>query len=244
MLIDTDTQGNLSHSFLENTPTAGVELLLHPGSDRNPAPLVLRTAYSHIDVISSGPAVAPFDLSNQKDWEKSELQRCFVDPVQLLKDQYDYILFDCPPRLSLVSFAALTASDGIIIPMETADWGAQGIMQVTEAVEYVQKRYNPKLKLLGYLASRHKRGRLYHKAYLANLRKHFGDLAFDTVVPDLAAFERAVTDRIPTTLHDSSSRASAIARSLFDEVEARLSRSSQPCSRQSFWKKAAVGSAR
>ncbi len=245
LLIDTDTQGNLSNSFVD-APEAGVEMLLHPGSDRNPLPLIRRTAFSHIDIITSGPAVAPFDVSNQTEWEKSDLQRCFIDPVQAVADQYDYILFDCPPRLSLVSFAALTASDGIVIPMETADWGAQGIMQVTEAVEYVQKRYNPKLKLLGYLPSRYKQSRLYQKTYLANLRKHFGPLAFDTVLADLAAFERAVTDRIPITLHAPASRAASIARKLFDEVEARLQGErggSEPGRRESLWKKAAVSAA-
>src|SRR5437773_3604857 len=56
LLIDTDTQGNLSSSFLdEASPLPGVEMLLHPGSDRNPQPLVRKTAFSHIDFIPSSP---------------------------------------------------------------------------------------------------------------------------------------------------------------------------------------------
>src|SRR5947209_11914894 len=59
LLIDTDTQGNLSGSFIEaGDGGAGVEQLLHPGSDRDPVPLIRRTAFSHIDIIPSGPAVA------------------------------------------------------------------------------------------------------------------------------------------------------------------------------------------
>lgn len=102
LLVDTDTQGNLSNSFVD-APEAGVEMLLHPGSDRNPLPLVRRTPFSHIDIIAPP---SPPSTSNQTEWEKSDLQRCFIDPVQAVADQYDYILFDCPPRLSLVSFAA------------------------------------------------------------------------------------------------------------------------------------------
>jgi chromosome partitioning protein len=247
LLVDTDTQGNLSSSFLECANTvSGVEMLLHPGSDRNPAPLVRRTLFSHIDIIPSSAAVARFDRSDKSDWEKTDLHRCFVDPIQILRAKYDYIVFDCPPRLSLVSFAALAASDAIVIPMETADWGAQGIEQVTGAVRYVQKKYNPRLALLGYLPSRHKQGRLYHKVYLASLRKHYGALAFDTVIPDLAAFERAVTDRIPITIHAPRSRAAAIARQLFDEVEARLEKhrsGGKPVSRPGVFKKTAIGAA-
>jgi chromosome partitioning protein len=225
LLIDTDTQGNLSGSFLDPEDTVpGVESLLHPGSDRDPLPLIRKTAFRNIDIIPSSAAVAKFDRSDKADWEKSDLHRCFIDPIQAVSGGYSMVVFDCPPRLSLVSFAALAASDAIIIPMETADWGAQGIEQVTSAVTYVKKRYNPKLALLGYLASRHKQARVYHKVYLESLRKHYGELAFDTVIPDLAAFERAVTDRIPVTLHSPRSRAASVARKFFDEVKARLER--------------------
>lgn len=223
ILIDTDTQGNLSNSLLAGgEPVPGVEMLFHPGSDHDPMPFVRRTPFSHIDLIPSSPALAPLDISNQADWNRSGLHACLVEPVQRLRGQYDFIVFDCPPRLSLVSFAALTASDAIIIPLETADWGAQGIMQVTEAVDHVQRHFNPQLKLLGYLPSRHKRSRVYQRSYLRKLREHFGDLAFDTVIPDLAAFEKSVTDRIPISLHDPGSRAAGIARELFAEVSRRL----------------------
>src|SRR5205823_12723958 len=158
---------------------------------------------------------------------------------------YDYLVFDCPPRLSLVSFAALCASDAVVIPMEAADWGAQGITQVTEAVRYVERHYNPRLQLLGYLVSRFKRARAYQQSYLKQLRTHFGALAFDTVIPDLAQFEKSVTDRIPTTLHAPRSEEAGIARQLFDEVERRRQGlgGSGPGSRQAHVRRRAVATA-
>ena len=124
----------------------------------------------------------------------------------------------------MVSFAALCASDFVIIPMEAADWGAQGIMQVTEAIEYVRQHFNPRLDLLGYLVSRFKKRRSYQQSYLKQLRQHFGDKAFDTVIPDLAEFEKSVTDRIPITLHAPRSAEAGIARRFFAEVERRIER--------------------
>jgi chromosome partitioning protein len=223
LLVDTDTQGNLTTSFLEDqSPAPGIERLLHPGSDGDFTSLIRRTRYSHIDFVPSSPAVAPYDLSNQADWEKSDLHLSFLHPVASVRSQYDYIIFDCPPRLSLVSFAALCASDGIICPMEAADWGALGILQVTEAVEYVKKHYNARLELLGYLVSRFKKARSLQKSYLRQLRAHFGPLAFDAVIPDLAGFEKSVTNRTPITLLEPRGRAAGIARAFFDEVSARL----------------------
>lgn len=167
-------------------------------------------------------SLARYDLSDQRQWERADLHLSLLDPVAQLRETYDYIVFDCPPRLSLVSFAALCASDYVIIPMEAADWGAQGIMQVTAAIRYVQQHANPRLRLLGYLVSRFKRARSYQETYLKQLRQHFGDLAFDTVIPDLARFEKSVTDRIPITIHSPSSGEAGIARQFFDEVDARI----------------------
>jgi chromosome partitioning protein len=147
-----------------------------------------------------------------------------VDSMRDLRNTYDLIIFDCPPRLSLVSFAALCASDGVIIPLEVAEWGAQGIMQVTEAVDYVRERHNPELALLGYLVSRYKRARSFQRTYLAKLRQRFGKLAFDTLIPDVSLFEQSVTINVPIVLHSPSSVEAGIARRLFAEVQRRLHR--------------------
>lgn len=225
LAVDTDTQANLTGSFLagpDNRP--GIEAFFHPATDPEPTALIRRTAYSHIDLIPGGAALARFDLSVQQQWEQADLHLSLVDAVEQLRGQYDYLVFDCPPRLSLVSFAALCASDAVIIPMEAADWGAQGIMQVTAAIRYVQQRFNRRLQLLGYLVSRFRRARAYQQSYLKQLHDHFGELAFDTVIPDLAQFEKSVTDRIPITLHAPRSEEAGIARRFFAEVEHRIER--------------------
>lgn len=223
LAVDLDTQGNLTNSFLPEADTQpGVETLFHPGTDADPVSLIRKTAFPHIDLLPSRPTLSRFDSSDQKLWEKADLHFSLVDPMNVLRDRYQLIVFDCPPRLSLVSFAALCAADFVIVPMEAADWGAQGIMQVTEAIEYVKRRFNSRLKLLGYLVSRFKRRRAYQQSYLKRLREHFGNGAFDTAIPDLAEFEKSVTDRIPITLHARGSRESAIARKFFDEVNDRI----------------------
>src|SRR5258708_5981181 len=162
--------------------------------------------------------LAPFDEFDKKVWEETDGHLSLLEPIEQLRGQYDFIVFDCPPRLSLVSFAALVASDFVIVPLEAADWGAQGIGRVGEAVEYVRRRFNPQLQLLGYLVSRYKAARTYQQTYLAELRRHFGPLVFDTLVADLAGFERSVTDAVPLLQHNPTSRAASIARRFYDEV--------------------------
>jgi chromosome partitioning protein len=223
LAVDLDPQGNLTSSLLlaaDDRPTA--EILFDPAADADARGLVRGTAFDHIDLIPSAPAIARYDLSDQRQWEQADLHLTLLEPVARLRPEYDYVVFDCPPRLSLVSFAALCASDFVVIPLEAADWGAQGVVQVTAAIEYVRRHFNPDLHLLGYLVSRFKKARAYQQSYLAELRRHFGSQAFDTVVPDMASFEQSVIDRVPVTLRPRSGRAAAIARELFAEVERRI----------------------
>ena len=223
LVVDTDTQGNLTNSFLtERDALPGIEALFDPAADVQAHALIRRTRFSHVDIIPSNQALAHFDLTDARQWEHTDLHLSLRDSVSAVRPNYDYIIFDCPPRLSVVSYAALCASDYVIIPLEAADWGAQGIMQVTAAIHDVQAKYHPQLALLGYLVSRFKRARSYQQSYLTQLREHFGDLAFDTVIPDLAQFEKSVTDSIPITLHSPSSEEAGIARTFFEEVSRRI----------------------
>ena len=222
LLVDLDPQANLTSSFRStDVGERSVEALFDPAADCDITTLVRNTEFRRIDLIPASAALARFDVANQRDWEAADLHLSLTDAVEELRPHYDLILFDCPPRLSLVSFAALCASDGVVIPMEAADWGAQGIVQVTEAVRYVQERFNSRLQLLGYVVSRFKRARAYQQSYLKQLRAHFGEMAFDTVIPDLARFEKSVTDRIPITLHAPGSPEAHIARRFFAELYRR-----------------------
>jgi chromosome partitioning protein len=223
LVVDTDTQGNITRSFLATgqSPTPGVEVLFDSSNDPDPAALIRTTRFPHIDLIPSSSTLARYDLSDQRAWDQSDLHFSLADGLRQVRKRYDYIVFDCPPRLSLVSFAALCASQYVIIPLEAADWGAQGIVQVTAAVNHVRDQYNPDLKLLGYLVSRFKRARIFQRSYLKKLRDHFGRLAFDTVIPDLAGYEKSVTHGIPITLHAPSSHEAEVARTFFREVERR-----------------------
>ena len=223
LLIDTDPQGNLSNSFLrERAGVPGVERLLDPSQDVDGLSLVQRTKFEQIDLLPSTPLIARFDEANQRAWEKADLHLSFLSTVRAAERLYDLIVFDCPPRLSLTSFAALCASRFVIVPMEAADWGAQGVSQVTEAVEYVQGHYNRGLAILGYVVSRFKPRRSYQQTYLAGMREHFGKSVFDTTIDDLSAFERAVTDAVPITAHNPRSNAAGIARRFFDETIRRI----------------------
>jgi len=221
LILDLDKQGNISTTLLGNTSAgAGTDSFFNPALEPEINRLIRRTAFEHIDCIPCDFSIERYNLTDPGEWEQTGLQLTLVDPLQF----YDYILLDCPADISLITYAALCASDFLIVPLEAADWGALGTQHVRQAFDHVGRQFNSQLQLLGYVASRFKTVRKYQKNYLQELRRHFGTDAFETVIADLAAFEQSVTDRIPIVLHSPSSHASSIARQFFDELEARIKR--------------------
>ena len=151
-----------------------------------------------------------FDLSDQRAWAQADLHRSFVEPVNELRERYDLIVFRLPTPPFAHVLHRPVCQRLRHRPLGIRRLGTQGIMQVTAAIDYVRSRFNQRLQLLGYLVSRFKRRRAYQQSYLSQLRAHFGPMPFDTVIPDLAQFERSVTDAVLLTEHAATSPAGDI----------------------------------
>ncbi|MDB4614260.1 ParA family protein [bacterium] len=225
LVIDLDKQGNITSTLLGDTACGqGAEALFNPAIDPVVSELIVRSHLSHVDCIPGSFALEQFNMTAPLDWEGSGMEQSLVDPLNEIGKFYDYILLDCPADISLITYAALVASEFLMIPLETAKWGALGTQHVHVTYQHVRKTQNSKLKLLGYVPSRFKQRRTYQQTYLKELVAHFGDDAFETMIPDLALFEKSVNDRSPIVIHSPKSNAATIARQFFDEIETRCER--------------------
>ena len=226
LVVDLDKQGNLSTTLLgpDHRSASGAESFFDPAIDASIGDLIRKTPLSNIDCVPGSFALERFNMTAPGEWEGSGLELSLVDPLREVSPFYDYVLLDCPADISLITYAALCGSDFLMIPLESAHWGALGTPHVVTAFEHARTMHNSRLQLLGYVASRFRRGRIHQKEFLQSLREHYGEDAFETAIPDLAPFEKSVNDRIPIVLHSPSSDAANIARRFFDEVEARAER--------------------
>lgn len=221
LVIDLDPQANITASLLDSPVSSqSVACLFDPSSEPDLSDLIHSTRFQGIDVVPSSAQLEPFNVSDPGQWESSDLQLSLAEGLATM-DEYDLILLDCPPSISLTSMAALCCSDHVIVPLEAAQWGALGTQHIVAAIEHVRAQHNSRLALLGYVVSRYKKTRSYQQTYLTELKRHFGSDVFETVIPDFAAFEKAVTDRVPITIHSPNSHACDIARRFFDEVRSR-----------------------
>ncbi len=225
LVLDLDKQGNISTSLLPNFDgSVGTDAFFNPAIDADLSALVRKTTFSCIDVIPGSFSLERYNLTDPAQWKSSGLVESLVDPLRELSAFYDYILLDCPADISLITYAALCASDFLMIPLEAAQWGALGTQHILKTYEHVRDQYHSGLKLLGFVVNRFKRKRKYQMAYLKQLQERFGSDAFETVIPDLSTYEQAVTDRIPVNLHSPHSHASHVAREFFVELERRAER--------------------
>ena len=183
LLVDNDPQASLTQGFFgpEAMRATGfgesVRGVLPPGfrgSARggHPADGIERVA-----IVPGSVRLTQFNQLPTDRWAESEYGlREFLAEV---RSDYDVILIDNPPNLHLCGWAALTASDGLVVPLQAEDYGAQGIVAVMEAVAAVRERTNPALRLLGLLLTMYDKRLGIHVAYERHLREIYGPDVFE-----------------------------------------------------------------
>ncbi|QRP48991.1 ParA family protein [Amycolatopsis sp. FDAARGOS 1241] len=136
-------------------------------------------------------------------------------------NDYDYVLVDCQPSLGLLTVNALTAADGVIIPLECEFFSLRGVALLIDTIEKVQERLNPKLDITGILATMYDPRTLHSKEVMARVVEAFGDTVFDTVINRTVRFPETTVAGEPITTWAPKSAGAAAYRALAREVIAR-----------------------
>ncbi len=201
LLIDADPQSSLTQGFLGPEATRRLDpgstiASIFAGDEPFPAQVIRSSPFERIDFLPGSKKAARFNLPDphEMDWMIQVSLREFLSQVQ----GYDLIFIDCPPNLHLCSWAALIASDAIIVPLQPEDFGAQGMFDVNESIQRVRSGPNPSLRLLGYLITMATK-KAAHQAYATLIRNDHGDEVFDTMIYESIDFVEAVAARKPLT---------------------------------------------
>lgn len=146
-------------------------------------------------------AGAEIELINKPDREN--VLRRLLAPI---KDKYDYILIDCSPSLGLITVNALTAANSVIIPVQAEYFALEGISKLLNTIRIIKSRLNPTLEIEGFLLTMYDaRLRLANQIY-EELKTHFGDMVFNTVIPRNIRLSEAPSHGLPAILYDAESR--------------------------------------
>lgn len=166
---------------------------------------------SRIDLVG-----AELELINKPNRER--VLRTLLEQV---KDKYDFMLIDCSPSLGLITVNALTAADSVIIPVQAEYFALEGISKLLNTIRIIKSKLNPALQIEGFLLTMYDaRLRLANQIY-EELKGHFADMVFDTVIPRNIRLSEAPSHGLPAILYDPTSRGATSHIQLAKEIIAK-----------------------
>ena len=219
LLVDFDPQGNASSSvgiLKSQTKQTIYDVLIGRAQASD---TIIKTEYKKLDVIPSGVDLAAAELELA---EFEDRQYRLRDAIAEIADRYDYIVIDCPPSLGMLTVNALSAADGVIIPMQCEYLALEGLSQMLMTVKQIKKLYNPKLSLTGILITMYN-GRLNLSIQvLEELKKHYADKLFSVTISRSVRLSEAPSFGAPIQYYDKKNKCvrdySTIAKEIMERI--------------------------
>jgi chromosome partitioning protein len=231
LLIDADPQASLTQGFWGPEATrslprrSSIAALFDDAVPPESSELIRPTGLPGVDLVPGSEYLNSHNLPDPEDDPRTVVLRDLVEEV---RERYDVILLDCPPNLCLCSWSALVAADGVVVPLQAEDYGAQGIAAIQRAVGRARREANPQLALLGYLITMFNRSLAIHRAYADQLRELYADQVFSAMVPLAKDFKEAVSARLPISHYKPKGAPAKAMGALADELCARVVSATQP----------------
>ena len=138
-----------------------------------------------------------------------------------MEEGYDYVIIDSPPSLSLLTVNGMIAADYLVLPVQTEFYALEGVAQLLESMAMVKKAMNPKLKLLGVLASIYDKRTSLSAEVLAEVRKYFKEKVFAATIPRNVRVAEAPSHGVPVGAYDKFSKGAKAYKEFAREVEER-----------------------
>jgi len=179
LLIDADPQANATSGLgidVDGVELGSYQLLEHTKTARE---TIIPTTSPNVDLIPAHIDLVAIEIELvDKDEREYMMKKAILD----LKNDYDYILIDCAPSLGLLTLNALTAADSIIIPIQCEYFALEGLGKLLNTIKSVQKLHNAELDIEGMLLTMYDSRLRLSNQVVDEVRKHFGDMVFDTVI--------------------------------------------------------------
>ena len=142
--------------------------------------------------------------------------------LDAVRDQYDYIIIDCPPSLGMLTVNAMTASDGVVIPMQCEFFALEGLSQLMFTISRIKTHYNKELNVTGILITMHNNRLILSMQVIRELRKHYADKLFETTISRNVKVSEAPGFGAPVYYHEKRSKGSTEYMNVAKELAERI----------------------
>lgn len=217
LLVDLDPQGNSSSGLAVNRGQLKADLYDVLVDEADPLKLTHGTAVEGLHVLPASGVLtaAEVDLVATK-------QREFRLKKALAELPYEYVIIDCPPSLGLLTLNGLVAADSLLIPVQAEYYAMEGLGQLVQTVKRVRQALNPDLDLLGVVVTMHNGRTTLSGQVHEEIKRHFPDKVFDTVIPRNVRLAEAPSFGQPIMHYDKWSKGARSYKALAKEVEGRI----------------------
>ncbi|MGH2427999.1 MAG: ParA family protein [Candidatus Limnocylindria bacterium] len=218
LVIDLDPQGNATSGLgvdrrtLDRSSYDGLVDRVAIGE------LVIGTMLDGLDLIPSAPALSGAEVELVGVPAR---ERRLAASLAGLNGRYERVLIDCPPSLGLLTVNALTAADGVLIPIQTEYYALEGLSQLVNTIRRVRESLNPRLEIDGVLLTMYDARTKLSAQVADEVRRHMNGTVFTTVVPRSVRLSEAPSHGLPIALYDPASRGADAYRELAGEVAGR-----------------------
>ncbi|MBQ2917504.1 MAG: ParA family protein [Clostridia bacterium] len=202
LLIDTDPQGNATSGL---GVTKEIELSVYDilVGETTFEETVQETAVKNLKVCPSNISLAGAEVELVSMMSREQRLKEKLDSV---KDQYDFIVIDCPPSLGLITLNAFTASDSVLIPVQCEYFALEGLGQLLNTVNLVKKHLNKNLEIEGALLTMYDARTNLSNQVVKEVKKYFEDKVYKTVIPRNVRLSEAPSYGMPISIYDPKSK--------------------------------------
>ena len=219
LLIDLDPQGNATSGVGISKKTLKASINDVILGDVTAAEAIRTTDFENLDIIPANIALAGAEYNLYEDGGNERIIKEALEPI---KDNYDYIIVDCPPSLSMLTVNSMVASDGIVIPMQCEFYALEGLSQLTVTVNKIKQNFNPKLNITGLLITMYNGRLLLSMQVINELKKHYSDRIFETKITRGVKVSEAPGFGMPVYYHDKKSKGAIEYLSVAKELATRI----------------------
>lgn len=215
LILDIDPQGNTTSGIgvTKRSLTDTVYNILID-KDYDPNKAIMRTNVENLDLIPASVDLAGAEVELVEVEGRQNALRLGLEKI---KDRYDYIFIDCPPSLGLLTINSLAAVDSVLIPIQCEFYALEGVSQLVSTIELVKKSLNPSLEIQGVILSMFDGRTNLSIQVVQEVKKHFGNKVYATVIPRNVRLAEAPSYGMPITEYDPKSKGAEAYGDFADE---------------------------
>ncbi len=220
LLIDSDPQGNASTGLGIGRALRRHTLYDVLMGEKSITDAVVKTSVPGLDLTPSDPDLSGVELELGHQARRSFKLR---DALEILRDgkTYSYVLIDCPPSLNLLTVNAMAAADAVLVPLQCEFFALEGLSQLMRTIDLVRGSLNPKLEIQGIVLTMYDRRNALSGQVSSDVRGHFGDTVYQTVIPRNVRVSEAPSFGKPALVYDLKCAGSQAYLKLAREVVLR-----------------------